>query len=171
MVTFVGYSGAGYEDHAAMLIKAEHILAEFDPKKTIVNIGATPEGIGGLYEIAKHRGFATTGIVSAQARQYKVPLSPHVDYVFYVEDKNWGGFLAMTEQLSPTSEVMVENSDIMIGIGGGEIARDELIAARRLGKQVRFIPADMNHQKARESARNKGLPEPSDFRGAAHTAF
>jgi hypothetical protein len=90
--------------------------------------------------------------------------------VFYVEDATWGGLLNGT-RLSPTSEAMVENSDIIIGIGGGEIARDELMAARRLGKKVRFIPADMDHQKARESARKKGLPEPADFRGAAHTAF
>jgi hypothetical protein len=66
---------------------------------------------------------------------------------------------------------IVENSDIVVGIGGGEIARDELIAARRSGKKVRFIPADINHQKARESARKKGLPEPTEFRGAAQAAF
>jgi PDZ domain-containing secreted protein len=66
---------------------------------------------------------------------------------------------------------MVENSDAIIGIGGGEVARDELLAARRSGKKVHFIPADMNHQKARESARKKKLPEPTDFHGAANAAF
>jgi hypothetical protein len=162
----VGYSGAGYEDEASMLQQAERILGEFDPKSTIVNIGATAEGIGAIYEVAKRKGFVTAGIVSAQAKQYKVVLSPHVDYVFYVEDATWGGLLKGTMRLSPTSEAIIENSDIMVGIGGGEIARDELIAARGSGKKVRFIPADMNHQKARESARGKGLPEPTDFRGA-----
>lgn len=171
LLTFVGYSGAGYEDQLSMLKQAEHILSEFDPGKTIVNIGATPEGIGGVYEIAKRRGFVTTGIVSAQAKQYNVQPSPYVDHVFYVQDATWGGFLKGTERLSPTSDAMVENSDIVVGIGGGEVARDELIVARRLGKKVRFIPADMNHQKARESARKKGLPEPTDFRGAAHAVF
>ncbi|HEY7559398.1 MAG TPA: hypothetical protein VIH18_31800 [Candidatus Binatia bacterium] len=170
VVTFVGYSGAGYEDQAAMLKQAEHILSEFDPQKTIVNIGATPEGIGGIYELAKRKGFVTTGIVSSQAKRHNVQLSPYVDYVFYVDDAEWGGFLNGTERLSATSEAMIENSDVVIGIGGGEIARDELIAARRSSKKVRFIPADMNHQKARETARKKGLPEP-DFRGAAHGAF
>jgi hypothetical protein len=79
--------------------------------------------------------------------------------------------LAGTEELSLTSKAMVENSDLIIGIGGGEVARDELVAAKRLGKKVRFIPADMNHQKARDSARKKKLPEPTDFRGAANTVF
>ena len=66
---------------------------------------------------------------------------------------------------------MVENSDIVVGVGGGEVARDELIEAKRLGKKVRFIPADMNHQKARDSSRKKKQPELIDFRGAADAAF
>jgi hypothetical protein len=171
VLTFVGYSGAGYEDEAWMLKEAERVLGEYDPAKTIVNIGATPEGIGAVYELAKRKGFLTTGIVSSQARQYNVKLSPFVDYAFYVEDSAWGGLVPGTEELSPTSKAMVENSDVIIGIGGGEVARDELLAARRSGKKVHFIPADMNHQKARESARKKKLPEPTDFRGAANAAF
>jgi hypothetical protein len=35
VLTFVGYSGAGYEDEASMLKQAERILSEFDPKRTI----------------------------------------------------------------------------------------------------------------------------------------
>jgi hypothetical protein len=70
VLTFVGYSGAGYQDEASMRKQAERILGEYNPAKTIVNIGATPEGIGAIYEIAKRKGFLTTGIVSSQARQY-----------------------------------------------------------------------------------------------------
>ena len=66
---------------------------------------------------------------------------------------------------------MVENSDVLIGIGGGEVARDELMAAKRIGKEVRFFPADMNHQKAREKAQKKGLPVPTSFAGAASESF
>jgi hypothetical protein len=65
----------------------------------------------------------------------------------------------------------VRNSDALVGIGGGEIARDELLAARRAGKPVTFIPADMNHKLAREKARLKGLPEPKEFGGAAAAAL
>ena len=56
-------------------------------------------------------------------------------------------------------------------LGGEEVARDELVAAKRLGKKVLFIPADMNHQKAGDNARKKKLPEPTNFRGAANEAF
>src|SRR3954447_13797877 len=39
VVTFMGYSGAEYEDKAGMLKRAGSILDALDPKKTIVNIG------------------------------------------------------------------------------------------------------------------------------------
>ena len=171
VVTFIGYSGAGYEDEAAMLQEAERILGGLDASSAIVNIGATAEGIGAVYELAKGKEFTTTGIVSTQARESGADLSPCVDYVFYVEDASWGGFMDGSDRLSPTSAAMVENSDVLIGIGGGEVGRDELMAAKRSGKAVRFTPADMNHQKAREKASKKGLPVPTDFAGAASELF
>ena len=171
VVTFVGYSGLDYEDKTGMLEQAGKILNKFDTANSIVNIGATVDGIGAVYELAKQRGFVTSGIVSNQAKEYQAELSPCVDYVFYIEDPTWGGFVEGSDQLSPTSTAMVEVSDVMIGIGGGEVARDELRVARRLGKDVHFISADMNHQRARDKAEKKGLPEPSDFAGAASKLF
>lgn len=126
VLTFLGYSGAEYENKELMIEQATRMLEPFDPNKTIVNIGATPEGIGAVYEVAKRKGFTTSGIVSTQAKAANVTLSPCVDIVFYVSDATWGGFLADTETLSPTSTAMVENSDVVIAIGGGEVARDEL---------------------------------------------
>ena len=62
-------------------------------------------------------------------------------------------------------------SDRLVAIGGGEISRDEFIAAMSLGKNTRFISADMNHALAREAASKKGLPAPTDFRGALAAAL
>jgi predicted Rossmann-fold nucleotide-binding protein len=171
VLTFLGYSAAEYENKAAMLKQATRILDEFDPRATIVNIGATPEGMGAVYEVAKRKGFLTTGIVSTQAKENNVKLSPCVDVVFYVRDATWGGFTPGTERLSPTSTAMVENSDVIVAIGGGEVSRDELIAARRLGKNTQFVPAEMNRGIARERARKRGQPAPTDFRGAAGAVF
>jgi hypothetical protein len=171
VLTFLGYSGAEYEDPAAMLAQATKTLGDFDPQRTIVNISATAVGIGAVYEIAKRKGFTTTGIVSTQARDEKVPLAACVDHVFFVRDATWGGFLPGTERLSPTSTAIVESSDVVVAIGGGEVARDEVVAARRAGKEVRFIPADMNHRIGREKAEQKGQPAPTDFRGAVAALF
>ncbi len=171
VLTFLGYSAADYEDKTAMLEHAAQILDKFDPRTTIVNIGATAEGIGAVYEAAKRKGFLTAGIVSTQAKKSEVALSPCVDIVFFVKDAIWGGFISGTQRLSPTSQAIVENSDLIIAIGGGEVARDELIAARQSGTHVQFIPADMNHQIARDKALRKARPTPTDFRGAAASAF
>ena len=74
-------------------------------------------------------------------------------------------------KLSPTSAVIVGSADEMIAIGGGEIARDEAMAAKAMGKKVRYIAADMNHAAAIEKARKKRQPVPHDFRGALHPYF
>jgi hypothetical protein len=171
VVTLLGYSGAGYEDEQALTRHVQGILARYDPKTTIVNIGATVDGIGRIYELAKQQGFSTTGIVSTQAREYNATLSPCADVVFFVEDATWGGFVEGTERLSPTSAAMVDVSDRLVAIGGGEVTRDELTAAKRAGKAVTFIPADMNHRIAIEKAQKKGQAPPTDFHGAAHAVF
>ena len=167
VLTFVGYSGAEYEDRAAMLQHATAVLADLDPKAVVVNIGATVDGIGAVYEIAKAHGFTTTGIVSTQARDSNATISPSVDHVFFVSDAAWGGFLEGQTRLSPTSATMVDVSDWIVAIGGGDVARDEMIGAMRAGKDVRFIAADMNHKIARDRAIERGQPEPTDFRGSA----
>jgi hypothetical protein len=57
VLTFLGYSAAEYENEnkAAMLEEATRILDEFDPRATIVNIGAPPEGMGAVYETSYWR--------------------------------------------------------------------------------------------------------------------
>jgi len=170
VLTLLGYSGAGYEDETALVTHVTALLEKYDPRTTIVNIGATIDGIGRVYELAKQRGFVTSGIVSTQARDSNATLSPCVDHVFYVKDPSWGGFIEGSERLSPTSDAMVAVSDHLVAIGGGEVSRDELIAARRAGKNTRFIPADMNHRIAREKAAKKGQPTPTNFRGAVDAA-
>lgn len=171
VLTFVGYSAAGYEDPDALRAAAEQALARHDPARTVVNIGATASGIGAVYELARARGFGTLGIVSTLARDAGEPLSPCVDQVFFVRDAQWGGRLPGSTQLSPTSAAIVAHSAEIVAIGGGEIARDELRGARAAGVPVSFFAADMNHALARDKARAAGRPAPQDFGGAAREAF
>ena len=171
VITFLGYSGSGYEDESAMLARAAVVLEEADPRTALVNIGATPDGIGAVYTLAKRLGFETTGIVSSQARANGVVMSPFVDAVFEIEDTSWGGFVKGTTRLSPTSQLMVDVSDRLVAIGGGDVARDELLVAQQRGKPTRFIAADMNHAAARARAAKAGLPEPTDFSGPAAAAL
>ena len=171
VLSFAGYSGAGYEDPKAMLSHAERALASRRPADTLVNIGATAVGIGAVYELAKRMGFTTIGIVSTQARDDKSARSPCVDLVFYVPDARWGGTLPGTDRLSPTSQAIVEASEAYVAIGGGDVTRDEALALQRAGRPVTFIPADMNHRIASDKARKANRPEPTDFQGSAHKAL
>ena len=171
VVTLVGYSAAEYEDPAAMRERVESVLKRFDPARTVINSGATAPGIGAAYELAKQLGFETMGIVSELARREHVELSPCVDFVFYGPDETWGGIVAGTQSLSPTSTAMVRSSDVVVAIGGGEVARDELLAARAAGKETEVFPADMNHRLAIEKAKKKGAPAPTDFSGAVGAAL
>ncbi|MGE0812845.1 MAG: hypothetical protein AB7O28_01280 [Vicinamibacterales bacterium] len=170
VLTFVGYSGAEYENQALMLVAARSALTSHDPRATIVNIGATIEGIGAVYELARTLGFATMGIVSTQARDTKATLSPCVDRVFFIRDQTWGGLLEGQQRLSPTSAAMVAVSDEVLAIGGGDVSRDELAGAERAGRKTSFVPADMNHEIARARAKRRGEPEPTDFAGPVAAA-
>jgi hypothetical protein len=170
VVTLIGFSGAEYENKEGMLKLVEALLKKFKPDQTIINIGATPDGIGAAYDLAKKMGFTTTGIVSTEAKAYKGSITAAVDHVYFVKDKTWGGMNAETKQLNPTSQAMIDSSDEVIAIGGGDVGRDEISAARNLGKNVLFVGADMNIKKAKEKAAKKNQPEPIDFRGTAELA-
>jgi len=171
VVTFLGYSDADYEDREAMLKSAGSILDKFDPRTAIITIGATPAGVGAVYEAAKQRGFETAGIVSTLAREEKVALSRCVDLVLYIADKQWGGLVEGSDRLSPTSQAMVDASDHVFAIGGGEVSRVEYLAARRAGKPATFVAAEMNHANALKRAASRKQPPPTDFRGALGAAL
>lgn len=171
VLSFVGYSAAGYADPDAMLAAAARVLDGCEPARVLVNLGATPDGIGAVYGLARARGFATTGICSTRARDAGLAASPDADRVFWIDDATWGGRDATTGQLTPTSQAMVAASTRIVAIGGGAIARDECLAARAAGKRVDFVPAEMDHATARADAAARGVPAPTDFRGAAHAAL
>jgi hypothetical protein len=170
VVTFVGFSGAGYEDALAVERAIAKVLDDLSPASVLICAGATPEGVGAVYALAKKRGFTTIGVVSAIAEKEGAKFSHDVDTVFVIADDTWGGLNA-DGKLSQTSSAMVGAADEMIAIGGGEIARDEIAAAMAMGKRVRYIVADMNHAAAIKKAREMRQPEPNDFRGAVHVLF
>jgi len=55
----------------------------------------------------------------------------------------WRGNLPDSDQLSPTSKAMVAVIDILVGIGGGGIVDDELLAGKAQGKPIYFYPAEI----------------------------
>ena len=121
VLTFFGYS-VNYENEESMLAIARKGLSKIPPDAVLINIGATASGIGAVYPLAKAMGFTTTGIVSSLAAEHLENISEAVDHVCFVADTQWGGKLNGTDQLSPTSQAMVACSDVLVAIGGGEVA-------------------------------------------------
>ena len=167
VVSLFGFSSP-YEDEEAILKIVKEELSHYSPETHLVNIGATRGGIGAAYPLAKSLGFVTTGIVSSVATQYADEVSADVDHICFIADTTWGGKLPGTSALTPTSQAMVACSDIFIGIGGGEITREEMLAGRALGKTMRYHPAEMNHEWAIQRAQKNNQPVPTSFWGAAH---
>ena len=171
ILTFYGYSGMGYEDESGMLNIAREVLTGHSPELTLVNIGATAVGIGMVYPLAKSMGFETAGIVTTGVLRHPERISSAVDHICFVKDNQYGGKLPYSDELSPTSKAMVECSDILVGIGGGDISQVEMVAGKAMGKQVRYFPAEMNHERAIRYAAQKGLPPPKSFLGSIHDVF
>ncbi len=170
VITFFGYS-VDYENEKAMQRIVKDVLSGYSPEASLINIGATSGGIGTTYPIAKSIGFITTGIVSSLAIEYLDDISDAVDHVCFVTDNQWGGKLPDSNELSPTSRAIIECTDILIGIGGGEISRDEMVAGRERGKPVHFYPAEISHKAMILRAQKMKLPPPDSFWGAAHETF
>jgi len=171
VLTFFGYSGMGYEDEEGMLQIVQNILSQYLPPKTLINIGATEVGVGKAYALAKALGFETSGIVSTQALEYPEDISTAVDHVCFIKDNQWGGLLPNSDELSPTSRAMVDCSDILVAIGGGDISRDELLEGKKQGKPVQYFSADMSHELVIKRAQRLGKSTPESFSGSCNEVF
>ena len=171
VLTFYGYSGMGYEDEEGMLQIARKVLSEYSPETTLINIGVTSVGIGAIYPLARSMRFETTGIVTTMALEYPDGISDAVDHVCFVKDNQWGGKIPDSDELSPTSKAMVDCSDILVGIGGGGIVDDEMLAGKAQGKPIHFYPAEINHEAAIRRAKYLGLPPPESFMGSDPDVF
>jgi len=166
ILMLMGYADAGYQDLPAVLTQVSEVLAALDSDDWIICSGATACGIGAAYHTARQAGFHTLGIVSSLALSNNETLSDYVDDVFFIEDQVWGG-RNQDGLLSPTSKAIVALCDEVLAFGGNVITRDELLAAHEIGKPVRYIPADRNHQRAQQAA-DGHTPECLVLRGLAH---
>lgn len=64
-----------------------------------------------------------------------------VDVVLCINDKTWGGYVLGVETrvdrtLNPTSQAIVGISELVVGIGGGDIAYAELFESANTGNEV-----------------------------------
>ncbi|AWK14457.1 hypothetical protein CCS41_08170 [Candidatus Fukatsuia symbiotica] len=93
ILVFSGFSGLGYENPAQLEEKLENILddtiRDYGRANILVVAGATEEGIGTVYRLAKAKGIAILGIVSEEAEE--MPLATNEQETVLIPDpgKTW----------------------------------------------------------------------------------
>jgi hypothetical protein len=171
-----GYSELGYEDPAEMLLQIRKMEEAIPPEmrsKFVIAIGASSEGIGAAYALAKELGFRTAGIISSEGRSYLGPeATKNVDVIVSVQDSTWGGFLkgghkGTIADLSPTSRAVVGASDRLLYLGGGDVGGAEILSGKEAGMKADFLPFEENHAIATAKALKKNQPAPTNFNGPA----
>jgi hypothetical protein len=167
VVTFAGYGELGYQDEPSLERATASVLRSFDPATTIVNTGTLltegfKAGIAAIYPVARGLGFETVGIHPSIALVHpkRHALAQAVNRVYFVGDPTWGGFLPGTRQLSQTLRTLLEASDELVAIGGGEHTAQEIEAFLAHGKPVRFFAAEMHRETTRLWCAEKRIPLP-----------
>ncbi|HET7639858.1 MAG TPA: hypothetical protein VFK47_14115 [Ktedonobacteraceae bacterium] len=169
VIALFGFSYLGYENPNEVMQQISHKLGTFDPETDIITIGATEEGIGAAYKVAKGLGFTTIGIVSASALTYSGRFSPMVDNIYIVNDQHWGGYVAGTDRLVGTTQAYLAVSREIHAFGGGENTAVTLAEAQKRGIVISYTQAEMNHAIADAALQTGKLDKArvNRYRGAA----
>ncbi len=176
VLTFAGFGELGYEDEERVREICSAELDRFHPRDTIVNTGTLitegfRRGIALVYPLARARGFATAGVHPSVALTHpkRHRVSQGVDHIFFVDDPTWGGVLA-NGNVSDTLRVLLEVTDALAVIGGGQHTAQELQAFLGASKPVRFYSASMHRETALRWSAESGVAI-DDFRGAAESVW
>lgn len=148
--TLFGYSALDYEDKDELINKLRSELETLSSAEYIICIGATEEGIGLGYKVAKDLGFETIGVVSTQALSYSGKFSDFVDMIYIVNDDLWGGFVPYSNKLAETTKTFLSISDTISAYGGGANTAITLEQADKLGIKTKFTPMQMSAEKAKK---------------------
>lgn len=148
-VVFVGHSGKGYIEpeavRADMQQRLESIMQRtgMDPGQMMVLAGATPEGIGLVYEVAQTLNLPAMGIVAEAGAQWVSPHCPDVITVRNADANDWGTRLPESgEEMTVTAlriATAAGQGGELIAFNGGPQAFEEALAAAHAGFRVSVV--------------------------------
>jgi hypothetical protein len=172
IITFAGFGELGYQDPSIVGAVARGVFLSHERASLLV-VASTllrtsgQDGVAAVYPIAAQHQIESVGVhpsIALQFSQTHRP-SPHASKTFIVSDRSWGGVL-QNGSPSPTLTVLLSISDLLVVIGGGKHASQELAAFLRADKAVLYVPAEMNHDAAREWTARARV-DIGDFKGEA----
>lgn len=146
IMVFSGFSALGYKNidllKKTIGIELKRAIHVYGKDLLCVVAGATSDGIGIVYDLAKEMKISTLGIVSEQAKGHE---SPNCDKVVYVPDpdKTWKvldvtGSSYMVYVATPKDNI--SRTGEFIALGGGHVTLSELNEAKRLKLFVKVYP-------------------------------
>ncbi|PTB17743.1 hypothetical protein C9I57_26340 [Trinickia symbiotica] len=165
-----GFSGLGYADPAHLDRQFREILNQKIKKhgrhNLIVVAGATDEGIGRVYDLAREEGIATRGIVSSEAQRWGTKISPSCQHVIYVKrpEDDWN----VTSPEGDSYMVRAALGGSFLAFGGGEVAVTEATEALNKGIRTELFPEfepdpkKVEARRAKEKA--KALEKGTDYK-------
>lgn len=161
-LVFAGFSGLGYnnKDYLKQYIK-DHLHRMIDIygiDNLIVISGATKEGIGLVYDIAKELNLKTLGIVSEEAKKYPDSISSNCDYVIYIKDYN--GTWKVVDENNQSYTVFSAHGGNFYICGGGDIAVSELKEAQEYEDINVIINSSLSPDHNKYYIKNQKTPTP-----------
>lgn len=159
-LVFGGFSGLGYADLEKMEQVArqriEKAIKENGLNNVVVVAGATSDGIGEVYKIAKELGVTTYGIVSEAGKEYGS--DKYCDKTFFVPDPK-GTWQVLSSQGDSYMVDVAKKNGVLIYYGGGDVAVSEIKEAKNKGIECEIdISFEPNpEQVAKKKAKNPNL--------------
>lgn len=164
VMVFSGFSGLGYRDSANLKAQLSVVLDDAINRHGAHNLcvvaGATPEGIGTVYEIAKNKGIGTLGIVSELARG---GASQYCDKVIFVNDPD-ASWRVLDEKGSSymvyvaTKQNELSRTGEFLAYGGGAVTLSELQEAKSIAIPLTIHP-EFEPDPDNANAKRKKNPE------------
>lgn len=137
VIVFGGFSGLGYEDEDALKMRIkdriELDINKYGKENVAVVAGATSDGIGVCYEIAKSLGVSTYGIVSEAGKKYGS--DKYCDKTVFIEDPN-NTWQVLDSNGSSYMVDIAKNNGTLVYFGGGDVAVSEIKEA--VSKNIDF---------------------------------
>ncbi|CAK8738429.1 hypothetical protein SODG_002078 [Sodalis praecaptivus] len=166
VLVFCGFSGLGYNNEVALIETIRTTLTAaincHGSENICVAAGATHEGIGIIYELAKEKGIKTIGLVSEQARGSAL-LSAACDECLFIPDPTASWDVRDPEGNSYMVYLATDNKGInktgeFLVFGGGYITLNELKEAEGLGLNI-TVYAEFEPCSQRAAVRLQGNPQ------------
>lgn len=159
-LVFGGFSGLGYAEIEKMETTARKRIQVEIEANGITNVavvaGATSDGIGAVYKVAKELGVATYGIVSEAGKEYGS--DKFCDKTFFVPDPK-GTWQVLSEKGDSYMVDVAKQNGVLVYYGGGDVAVTEIKEAKQKGIKVEvdtsFEPNPA--QVAKKQAKNPNL--------------